>query len=70
MERLLDVEEIAEFLRVKPGTIYQWTHEGYIPYIKIGKLLRFRRSKILKWLENKSTNGRKTRKVDVRELGV
>ncbi|MFQ5870167.1 MAG: helix-turn-helix domain-containing protein, partial [Candidatus Zixiibacteriota bacterium] len=36
MDQLLTVEEIAEYLNLKPSTIYQWTHQGFIPHIKLG----------------------------------
>jgi len=58
MEKLLTVEEIAEYLNLKPSTIYQWTHQGFIPYIKLGSRVRFRTTQIEKWLEEKSKDGR------------
>jgi nitrogen PTS system EIIA component len=65
MEPLLTVEEIAKYLKVQPSTIYQWTHQGYIPHIKIGNLVRFRVSQIDEWLEKKANNGRPTSRVQV-----
>jgi len=38
MNKLLTPQEIAEYLGVQPSTIYQWTHEGFIPYVKIKNL--------------------------------
>ena len=38
MDRLLTIDDLAEWLQVKPRTIYQWVHEGYIPVIKLGAL--------------------------------
>jgi len=70
MEELLDVKQVAKMLGVKPSTIYQWTHQGYIPHVKLNNLVRFRGSKVLEWVEQKSVAGRKTRKVDVEKLGV
>ena len=65
MEKLLTVEEIADYLRVQPSTIYQWTHQGYIPHIKLGSFVRFRVSQVDKWLESRTSNGRSTWKVKV-----
>jgi excisionase family DNA binding protein len=59
MESLLTVDEIAEYLNVKPSTIYQWTHQGFIPHIKLGNLVRFDLKKIGRWLDGRSTNGKK-----------
>ncbi len=55
---LLTVEEVAEYLRVKVSTIYNWTHVEYIPHIKLGRVLRFRRDDIDKWLTKKTKKGR------------
>lgn len=68
MERLLKPEEVAELLGVKLSTIYQWTHQGFIPHVKIGKLVRFREGEVMRWVEKKAVAGRKTRRVEVREL--
>ncbi|MEW5924343.1 MAG: helix-turn-helix domain-containing protein [Candidatus Zixiibacteriota bacterium] len=68
MEKLLTPQEIAEVLGVQPSTIYQWTHQGYIPHIKLGKLLRFRQSDVLEWLDRISSPGRKTRKFEIKEI--
>jgi excisionase family DNA binding protein len=57
-------------LGVKPSTIYQWTHQGFIPHVKLGKLVRFREADVAKWIEKRSEKGRKTRSVDTRELGL
>ena len=62
MTRLLTVQDVADYLRVKPSTIYQWTHEKYIPHVKLGNQVRFRESAIDAWLERKSTAGRKSRR--------
>ena len=65
MEKLLNRKEIAEILQVKPGTIYQWTHQGYIPFLKVGRFVRFRESDINEWLEKRGCKGRVKRKVEV-----
>jgi excisionase family DNA binding protein len=69
MDKLLTPQEIADCLGVRPSTIYQWTHQGFIPHVKVGRLLRFRENQVLRWLEDHKEKGRKNRKVDVRELG-
>ena len=65
MRKLLTVYEIAEYLRVKPSTIYQWTHQGYIPHVKLGNLVRFKLSRIDEWLEKKSSKGRISNAISV-----
>lgn len=53
MDKLLGIEEIAGILGVEVSTVYNWTHRKAIPFIKIGKLVRFRRREIEIWLEEK-----------------
>lgn len=39
--QIMTVKEVAELLRVKPKTIYQWAELGQIPCIKMNGALRF-----------------------------
>ena len=55
---LLTPQELAKELGIKVSTIYYWSHIGYIPKIKIGRFLRFRKSSILSWLKKKESKGR------------
>lgn len=44
-DRLLDVTEGAVLLGLKSRrTLYKWAYAGRLPSVKIGRLLRFRRS--------------------------
>jgi len=65
MDRLVDINRLAEILSVKPATIYGWVHEGYIPHIKLGKLVRFSLKEVEQWLKNKRRRGRKNRVPEV-----
>ncbi len=47
----MTLEEVAEYLRLKPQTIYTWAQEKKIPAAKLGKEWRFRRSIIDKWFD-------------------
>lgn len=48
-DRLLDVNEAATMLGLKPCTLYQWAYERRIPVVKLfGRALRFRLSTIEK----------------------
>ncbi len=50
-ERLLDVHEAAELLRIKPRTLYKWSYKRKIPTIHLGRALRFRLSTLLELLD-------------------
>ena len=46
-DRLLDVNDAAAMLAVKPTTLYQWAYQRRIPVVKLmGRALRFRLSEI------------------------
>jgi excisionase family DNA binding protein len=48
---ILTLEEVAEYLRLTPQTIYKWAQERRIPAVKLGKEWRFRRSILDRWLD-------------------
>lgn len=55
-ERLLTVEEVAEWLGVPVGTIYAWRYRSTGPAsYKVGRHVRFRRPDVEQWLEAQRT---------------
>jgi excisionase family DNA binding protein len=48
-DKIMTLEEVAEYLRVKPQTIYTWAQEKKIPAAKLGKEWRFKKAMIDKW---------------------
>ena len=58
MERLMTAKQVSELIEVKPSTIYQWVHEGFIPYVKLGKCVRFKKDELFRWIDK---NHRKER---------
>ena len=65
LDRLLTVEDLAEKLRVKPRTIYQWVHERYIPVVKLGSLVRFSPAGVSHWLKTREVPGRSVRRIEI-----
>ena len=53
MKRLIDVDELADYLRLKKQTIYNWLHQGKISGIKVGGVWRFDRREVDIWLKSK-----------------
>jgi excisionase family DNA binding protein len=53
MERLMDIEELADYLRLKKQTIYNWLHQSKISGIKVGGVWRFDRRDIDSWLKSR-----------------
>jgi len=70
MNKLLTPQEVADLLSVRKSTIYQWTHQDYIPHIKLGKFVRFNEDNILQWVEDKSNVGRKRQRVEIQNLKI
>lgn len=50
-ERLLTKKEIADFLNVSVKMIDKKVFMNEIPYLKIGKLVRFSKQRVLAWAE-------------------
>lgn len=53
---LLTVEEVAEFLRTTPTTIYRWLRTGKLPGVKLGKEWRIRKEVLDSKLAESSPN--------------
>lgn len=53
MARLIDVDELANYLRLKKQTIYNWLSQGKISGIKMGGVWRFDRKEVDAWLKTK-----------------
>jgi excisionase family DNA binding protein len=49
MDDIMNLEEVAKYLKLKPQTIYSWAQKGDIPAAKLGREWRFRKSIIDKW---------------------
>lgn len=52
-KQLLTIEELAHFLNVKVKTLYGMIHREEIPFLKVGRLLRFNREQIETWLSRR-----------------
>ena len=50
MYSLMDLEELAGYLRLKKQTIYNWLHENKISGIKVGGVWRFDKKEVDRWL--------------------
>ena len=53
MARLIDIDELADYLKLKKQTIYNWLHQGKISGIKMGGVWRFDRREVGTWLKSK-----------------
>ena len=53
MDRLIDVDELAQYLKLRRQTIYNWLHQKKIAGIKVGGVWRFDRREVDAWLKSK-----------------
>lgn len=53
MKNLLDVEDLAKYLKLQKQTIYNWLNQRKIAGIKMGGVWRFDKKEIDKWLKSK-----------------
>jgi len=51
VEKLLDINEAASLLGVRPQTLYLWVSQKRIAYRKIGRLVRFRMSDLEEFVD-------------------
>jgi len=53
LSELLDEKQAASLLSVSPGTLSVWRSTGRyrLPYLKVGRLVRYRRADLQAWLD-------------------
>jgi excisionase family DNA binding protein len=54
-KRLLNVKEAALYIGSTPGTMYQRVHDGSIPFVKIGRSVRFDKLDLDAFIEQKKS---------------
>ena len=52
---LLSEQEAADLLTVSPGTLSVWRSTGRynLPFLKVGRMVRYRRADLNAWLEKR-----------------
>ena len=55
---LMNLDELAQYIGVSNTTVYRYLKQGKLPAIKIGRLWKFRKERIDKWLEEKEKANR------------
>jgi excisionase family DNA binding protein len=52
-KRFIGIEELAAYLGLAKGTVYIWVCQKKIPYLKMGRLVKFDLREIELWLKDK-----------------
>jgi excisionase family DNA binding protein len=55
---ILDIVQLAEYLRVPKSSLYKLVGQGKIPSHKVGRHWRFRKESIDRWLDDNRTGQR------------
>jgi len=55
-KRFLNVHEAAQYLGVTGGTLYAWVCYRRIPYVKIGRLVKFDLKQLDAWTQKNSVD--------------
>ncbi|MDD5409569.1 MAG: helix-turn-helix domain-containing protein [Candidatus Omnitrophica bacterium] len=63
MTRLIDIDELADYLKLKKQTIYNWLSQGKISGIKVGGVWRFDRKDVDNWLQS-------SKRISIRQAGM
>lgn len=56
IEPLYDCHEVAAQYRVSEKSLHRWARNGIIPAVKCGRLWRFRKSAIDKWINSRAAS--------------
>ncbi len=51
---LINVKQLSESTGLSVFTLYSWINQKRIPYVKVGRLVRFDPKEIEKWIEGKT----------------
>jgi excisionase family DNA binding protein len=51
-DRWLSVEEIAAHLGVQRDTVYKWVRLKGMPHHKVGRLVKFQKAEIDRWVKS------------------
>lgn len=57
LEKLMTIDQAAEYLNMHKMTLYKWAELGKIPAAKLGKNWRFQKEKLDAWID-KHTKGK------------
>jgi excisionase family DNA binding protein len=59
MKNLLDVDDLAKYLKLQKQTIYNWLNQRKISGMKIGGVWRFDKQEVDKWLKSQSRRAKR-----------
>ena len=64
-EEVLTLAELSEYLKIPRSTLYRLVRQGQIPGRKVGRVWRFHRGAIDRWLQNQCQESQTRKKSHV-----
>jgi len=61
-DRLLTASEVSDLLAVPSGWILECARTGDLPCVRLGRYVRFRRSSVLEWIEERERESQSRRR--------
>jgi excisionase family DNA binding protein len=58
--RLLNIKEVADYTGLSPHTLYTMVSQRRIPFVKLGRLTKFDRYELDRWIASQSVKARRT----------
>ena len=58
-KQLLDMNEASEFLGISKNTLYEWVVQKKVPFVKVGRLTKFKKEALDAWLEQRTHEERR-----------
>jgi excisionase family DNA binding protein len=62
LREFLTIDELSEYLAIKRSTLYSMVESGLLPHYRIGRLIRFKRDDVDRWMESHRKEGSDTEK--------
>ncbi len=58
-KRLININELSEYIGLSTSTIYSWVSQRRIPFVKLGGLTKFDLQRIEEWIKENSVEEKK-----------
>lgn len=58
-KRLININELSEYIGLSISTIYSWVSQRRIPFVKCGRLTKFDLQRIDEWIKESSVEEKK-----------
>jgi excisionase family DNA binding protein len=58
-KRLININELSEYVGLSTSTIYSWVSQRRIPFVKCGRLTKFDLQRIDEWIKESSVEEEK-----------